>query len=1062
VSNFVSYNSSAGSGKTYTLVKEYLKIALETRNQNQYRHILAVTFTNKAAAEMKERILEALKALSSEEELTGTPKFLLADLLKPKEEGGLGVHTHEISVRSKNVLKSILHNYNDFGISTIDKFTHKIIRTFAHDLHLPLNFNIELDEKELLGASIDMLIAEVGTNKKLTKLLLEYTSKKAESEESWHIEKDLFNFSRNLLKEDGELYLKKIRKLSINDFEKIKTKLYQQTKNFESKVKQMGVEGLQFIKDKGIAHDSFSRSFYPKYWENLSVLKKLVATDTTLKIIGGESNWYAAKVDDSQKSLIDTHQQELIQLFETSRTYLNKFESDYKVNKLIIKNLYSLAMLNEIEKTLQEFKKDNSVLNISDFNKKIAGIVSSEPVPFIYERLGEKYNHYLIDEFQDTSIIQWHNIIPLIDNSLASGKFNMVVGDAKQAIYRFRGGEVEQIIQLPKIFRHNNNPLLIERENALTRNFLNKNLEKNYRSKVEIVKFNNDFFQSVAPHLTEQYQQLYKNLTQEFFPINAGGAIDIEFAEESENQTYREVVLSNIYNIIKNNCKDGYSLRDIAILTRSNKDGSEIASFLLENNINVVSSESLLLNNSEEVTFLLNIYRYLSSPNDKNYQVHLLNYLTQNVYKEDDLFHVFIETEGNKLQSYLNSKNIEIDFKQIVNYSLYELAEYLVILFDFDKKVDVYIQFFLDKVHDYASRNDNSVVNFIEWWDTRSDKFSIVIPEGIEAVKVMSIHKAKGLEFPIVIYPFATSSVKAGEDFFWTSKTNINGLESAIIPILKDLDNTRFADVYKEEMAKSTLDLINMLYVALTRPKDRLYIISKIEFSKGKRKTSTNGSVADYLFDFCDNNPAAKLDEHHYQFGIFTPKENKEIEKPINDKVFDTISYNNWREKIQISYQSPTVWDVEKPETIGEHGNLIHNILSKVKVKDDLERVLASFLQKGLIAEDKLPAVRIELENVFKIEGVNDLFADFDDLKNERSILIKKEASGISDRIEYIPDRVVFKDNKVIIIDYKTGKKEGDKHINQIKGYKDLLSKMGEKNIESYLLYTKEGKLEKV
>ena len=217
MSNFITYNSSAGSGKTYTLVKEYLKIALETKSANQYKHILAVTFTNKAAAEMKARVIEALKALSADEALEGTPKFLQLDLLKPKADGGLEIDANEIKERSKRVLKSILHSYNDFGVSTIDKFTHKIIRTFAHDLHLPLNFEIELDDREVLGAAIDMLIAEVGNNEKLTKLLLEYTSKKAENEENWHIERDLFEFSRNLLKEDGELYLEKIRKLSIKD-----------------------------------------------------------------------------------------------------------------------------------------------------------------------------------------------------------------------------------------------------------------------------------------------------------------------------------------------------------------------------------------------------------------------------------------------------------------------------------------------------------------------------------------------------------------------------------------------------------------------------------------------------------------------------------------------------------------------------------------------------------------------------------------------------------------------------------------------------------------------------
>jgi ATP-dependent exoDNAse (exonuclease V) beta subunit len=601
MSNFVTYNSSAGSGKTYTLVKEYLKIALETNNSNQYKHILAVTFTNKAAAEMKERIIEALTALSSGKPLEGTPKFLLEDLLKPIKYGGLGINSDEIGERCKKVLKSILHSYNDFGVSTIDKFTHKIIRTFAHDLQLPLNFDIELDDREVLGAAIDLLIAEVGNNEKLTKLLLEYTSKKAEEESDWRIERDLYEFSRNLLKEDGELYLAKIRKLSIKDFEVIKTQLYEQTKEFESTVKQYGEDGLAFINQKKVEFSSFSRSFFANYWKDLATLKKFEPTATTLKIITGEQNWYAAKVDDDQKQLIDSFQDEFTNQFNESRVYLDEFEGNYRVNKLIIKNLYNLAVLNEIEKTVLQFKKDNNVLSISDFNKRIAQIVETEPIPFIYERLGEKYNHYLIDEFQDTSIIQWHNLIPLVDNALGNGKFNMVVGDAKQAIYRWRGGEVEQIINLPQIYNHKNNPLLLEREAALGRNFSEEMLTTNYRSKAEIVQFNNDFFQSVAGNLSENYQKLYTDLTQEYNDKNTGGGVSVEFLEESDNEMYRTSVLKNIFNITQQALLDDYSLSDVAILTRSNSDGAEIATFLLENDINVISSESLLLNNSSEV-----------------------------------------------------------------------------------------------------------------------------------------------------------------------------------------------------------------------------------------------------------------------------------------------------------------------------------------------------------------------------------------------------------------------------------------------------------------------------
>ena len=1047
MSNFITYNSSAGSGKTYTLVKEYLKIALETKRSTQYKHILAVTFTNKAAAEMKARVIEALKALSADEALEGTPKFLQLDLLKPKAEGGLEIDANEIKERAKRVLKSILHSYNDFGVSTIDKFTHKIIRTFAHDLHLPLNFDIELDDREVLGAAIDMLIAEVGNNEKLTKLLLEYTSKKAENEESWHIEKDLFEFSRNLLKEDGELYLEKIRKLSITDFDTIKTQLYKQTKDFEATVKQFGTDGLDFIQSKGVAAGSFSRSFYPNYWKDLASLKKFEPTATTFKIIAGDANWYAAKVDDDQKQLIDTFQHDFVSQFNASREYITQFESDYRVNKLIIKNLYNLAVLNEIEKTVLEFKKDNNVLSISDFNKRIAAIVESEPIPFIYERLGEKYNHYLIDEFQDTSIIQWHNLIPLVDNALGNGKFNMVVGDAKQAIYRFRGGEVEQIINLPQIFKHKNNPLLLEREAALTRNFAEATLSTNFRSKAEIVDFNNRFFQSVAGNLSDIYQQLYADLHQEFNPENNGGGVSIQFLEDGERELYRATVLSHILENIQEVVGDGFSYSDIAILTRSNVDGSEIASFLLENDISVISSESLLLNNSDEVKFILNLLRFISYPTDKNYQVQLLNYLTNNVF-DDDLFEVFEMHRDNPVLSYLSTKDIRINFTEIQNYSLYELAEYLIITFGFDTKVDVYIQFLLDKIHEYASRNDNSSINFVQWWESKADKFSIVIPDGINAVKVMSIHKSKGLEFPVVIYPFATSPVKTSEDFFWTNETNIDGLESAIMPIRKELTETRFSAVYDDEMDKSRLDLVNVLYVALTRPKDRLYIISK-----QVKKPSTNGSVSDYLLDYCAANEVGKVGEHHYRYGLFTQNitQNQELNSDIK---FKNVAYNNWRTKIQVSYQAPKVWDVENPETIGEHGTLIHNILKQINEIKDLENALDSAVHKGLIAEVEKPAIKKEIEAVFKIDGVAHLFSDFDELKNERSIL---RPNGQS----YQPDRVVVKNNITYLIDYKTGE-QNPAHEKQVTEYRNLLTQMGYQNIESYLLYIKSGELVEV
>lgn len=1043
----MTYNSSAGSGKTFTLVKEYLKIALETDNPNTYRHILAITFTNKAAAEMKDRVLGALIALSSDKELEGTPKFLLEELLKPKTDGGLGETKETIAKRSENVLKSILHNYNDFGISTIDKFTHKIIRTFAHDLQLPLNFNIELDEEDVLKASIDMLITEVGNNEKLTKLLIEYALHKSDDEKSWSVERDLLDFSKKLLREDGGLYLEKVRALTIADFEQIKEQLYQQVKSFEAKVKQMAEEALSFIDGKGIHQDSFSRSFYPSYWNKIIDKGDLLPTPTALKIINGEANWYAAKVDANQKQLIDENVDELIRHFNESREYIEQFEGDYIINKKLIVNLYNIAVLNEIEKTLLEFKHENNILNISDFNKRIAAIVASEPVPFIYERLGEKYQHYLIDEFQDTSIVQWHNLLPLVDNSLANGKFNMVVGDAKQAIYRWRGGEVEQLLNFPKLYRHNNNPILLEREQSIERNFEKEELQNNFRSKAEIVDFNNQFFQTVANNLSDDYKSLYSDLNQGFNANNTGGGVNVSIIQESDNQIYNELNLNQIFKLIENCIKDGYEWKDIAILTRGNEEGKQIAAFLLEQNIQVISSESLLLNHSAEVQFILSVLQFLTNPNDLNFEVQVLNYLTQHVHKID-LFEVYQQYPKNTLLKFLNENGTEINYQQISNYDLYELVEYLMVTFSLDKTIDIYLQFFLDKIHEYTSKNDHSILNFLEWWDSKSKKFSIVIPEGSEAVQVMTIHKSKGLEFPVVIYPFADSIVKRSEDFFWTDETNIDPLNAAIVPIAEDLKQTKFAEVYEKEMEKSRLDLINLLYVAFTRSKDRLYVIAK----KGKDQ-SKHGSVGDYLYDFCSTQPQFDVEQMTYTFGEFA-KHIKVKEEQSKSYKFKQVDYNNWRDKIKISFQAPKVWEVENPETIGEYGTLIHNILSQIETPEQVDEVLNSFVLKGMITEYELSEIKKPINSLFAEPAIKDLFVDYEELKNERSILTK---SGKM----YQPDRVVVKNGVTHLVDYKTGERKQE-HIEQILDYRNLLTDMGYQNIKAQLLYLKEDILEEV
>ena len=510
--NFTIYKSSAGSGKTFTLVKEYLALALNdaAKPPQSYKHILAVTFTNKAAAEMKERIIKALKELAEDDYSTissGTRTMLAALKEHKKLNAVKKVDDVTIRMRSKNILTAILHNYSDFAIGTIDSFVQKVVRTFAFDLKIPMSFDIEMDDDKLLTQAIDLLLAQIGNDEKLTKALIEFTESKTDEEKSWHIENDLKLFAKNLLTEEGSVYIDKLKNLTIDDFFGIKDSLTIELKKFEIFINSCGNEGLEIIKRGGVEHEKFAggANGIGKYFTYLFEIRidKLTPTATVQKNIDSE-NWYSGKASKDDKASIDAIAGALKNIFTKATEYVEKYKSEYIVFSLINKNIYSLAVLNEIEKLLNEYKAENNILHISEFNKMIAKIVMNEPIPFIYERLGEKYNNYLIDEFQDTSVLQFQNLLPLIDNSLATGHFTMLVGDGKQAIYRWRGGEVEQFAMLPEIFKHNNNELVLERQKALIRNHNPEVLKNNFRSKREVIEFNNSLFRFLGNTLNEK------------------------------------------------------------------------------------------------------------------------------------------------------------------------------------------------------------------------------------------------------------------------------------------------------------------------------------------------------------------------------------------------------------------------------------------------------------------------------------------------------------------------------------------------------------------------------
>ncbi len=1053
--NFTIYKSSAGSGKTFTLVKEYLALALNdsAESPQAYKHILAVTFTNKAAAEMKERIVKALKELAEEDYSivsSGTQNLLIELKKHVKLNQTKKLDDADIRKRAQHVLTAILHNYSDFAIGTIDAFVHKVVRTFAFDLKIPMSFEIEMDDDKLLTQAIDLLIAQIGNNEQLTKALVEFTESKTDDEKSWHIENDLKVFAKNLLDEEGAVYIEKLKQLSIDDFFEIKNRLSAEIKQFETNVNLYGNEGLALIKNKDIEHVMFAggANGIGKYFTYLSQSRfdKLVPSDTIQKNIASDK-WYSAKASVSDKSAIDSIKTSLQEKYENALSYIQTNISEYRLFSLINKNIYSLAVLNEIEKLLIEYKKQNNILHISEFNKMIAKIVLNEPIPFIYERLGERYNNYLIDEFQDTSVLQFQNLLPLIDNSLASGHFTMLVGDGKQAIYRWRGGEVEQFASLPNVFKHKDNPLVLEREEALIRNHNPEKLDKNYRSKREVIEFNNSIFKVLSGKLNEKYQVIYQGMEQGFNPENTGGFVQVEFIA-GVKEDFRDQNKLRTLELIEQLQADNYSLKDITILVRKNTDGSDIANFLTEHGIEVISSDSLLLSNSAEINFLHSLLKYLSNTSDTIIQTEILEYLIASKFITSiSLDHTLQSRTG--ISAILKNSKVDFNVTRLSKMALYELCEELIRIFHLNKSPNAYLQFFLDEVLNYSIKKNNNLNDFIEYWGDKKTKASLIIPQGMDAVNIMTIHRSKGLEFPVVILPFSNTEIKNGKRNLWIdlNSDKLEKLPSAIVPVNKNLQDTQFADLFEEEKNKSLLDNLNVLYVGFTRAEERMYVLSGIP-SKNPSNFST---VTDMLAYYYQSIGSWETEKNTYSFGVTEKHITHKKQQQLSNYELLAFNSSRWRDTIKMRAAAPSIWNTNMAEVKKDYGNLVHTAMAKVKVLADVEPSLAAMCAEGLITLLEMETLSVSLSRILKLPHLEPYF--------KPGLVIKNEAEIVSLSGEFFrPDRVVIQGKMAVIIDYKTGE-ERKQHKVQIIGYSELLTQMGYVVTEKLLVYIEDEKV---
>lgn len=1077
---FYVYKSSAGSGKTYTLVKEYLKIVLD--DPTKIRNILAITFTNAAAAEMKERIIKALGELSSlagvdENKRPQSAAGLLDNLLKETT-----LQSAEIIRNARLALTLILHNYGDFSVSTIDSFAHRIIRSFAFDLRLPLNFDVELDQNQLLSQAIDLLVSRAGKEPALTQLLVEYIELRTDEERSHFIEYDMARLAKTLMDEKGSFYVDRLKDITLDDFGRIHRNLTQSIRDFEQSVQQIALEARNLIEKQNIPDEMFYRGkpgigTWFRELANGNIGEKITPNSYVQKTIE-EDKWAAGKADAVVVAAIESISELLKEKYQQIDALSQSRLSHYKIHQLVKKHLFPMAVLCELEKVLADIKSEHSLLHISDFNKKISEIVSVESAPFIYERIGEKYQHFMIDEFQDTSGLQWQNLLPLIDNSLASGHVNLVVGDGKQAIYRWRNGDVEQFAALPKLL-----PSITAESRALWQQTLERTfnpfpLDTNWRSRPEIIDFNNRFFEFTCKYLPEELQDIYEGHTQKKHPEKTGGYISVEFSSSTPEQDldYADNTRLRVLRIIRELEDKNHPLNDITILCRSNGEASAIARFLLENDISVISSESLLLSQSPKVNFILSVMRLINQPGDEVSLTEFLQFLasTHRIsmglhealqgLKQEQLEDKTKTISLQEVESFLLQQGIHFSFEQCLHLGLYELGETIVRGFFDARPVDPFIAFFMDVLYDYNNRFVSTLPDFLEWWQENSQKHSVVVPEGIDAVQVMTIHKSKGLQFPVVIYPFADKDFsRPGKEGEWVELEDMeetSPLDIAWLSISSAMEGTPWESIWQKEKGKTLLDMLNVTYVALTRAVDKLFVLSRYPDS-GK---FSEKNLAGFLHKFLVQEDMWQESVMEYSLGENTPWHDKKLndgknqEEEKTDKeavagpVFEAYISSPWAGKISVRSQQLELQDDRT--TASERGSRIHDIMEHIHTDQDVEEVLEKLFHAGQTDKEETRQLREKILAIVNNPLIKPWF--------EKGIKAKNECGMYDAKGRFFrADRVILQEDAAVVMDYKTGSPHPS-HAVQIQNYASIIEKMGYADVKKYLVYLDYNKVELV
>ena len=1042
-------SASAGSGKTYTLAYEYVRNTISV--PSRFSHILAVTFTNKATEEMKRRILHSVNELACGRDAGGYRMKLACDL---------GLDDETITARAKDARTGILHDYSRFSVLTIDKFFQRVIRAFLKELGINANYALELNSESLLGNATDRLLGETSTDERLRSYIMSITNERIDDNKAWSVKDEIKNLGRQLFTEAYKNATGSLK--GTEEFNAAAQQLMRSATKAKTGIVAAAEKLLVFMNSHGLEPDDFP---YKKSGVGGYIVKMasgILEPYGSRVIEALEGKWTSTK--SPKKNIIERLEPQLTALLRALCAEYDDSSVIINTAALVRENKSKFMLLNDLRRKIEEISREEDILHITEVNDIISKLVSGNDAPFIFEKAGNHFTHFMIDEFQDTSAMQWNNFIPLLKNSVAQSEDETVllVGDVKQSIYRWRGGDWSILA---------GKAAMEFSESGFG------SLQDNYRSRAELVRFMNAVIgRCVAEDsrvidstlkegvLKKRLSEVEKDTLSSVLSIaysdyeqtipegKEGGCATVTYYGSDADGKYVPPVIEMIEDMQKR----GYQARDIAILVRRNTEGSLMAQTLLEyKNDNpgsaycydVITQDALIIGKSPVVNFIIACMKLAIRTDDP------LSGAQYNLWMKHEPVRA-ISPEEENFFAWLRLRSPE------------EAFEHIIIRYSLDRRENEisYLQALHQQIITFSAKKIADIPVFVKWWEETGSGESVSLPSDVNAITIDTIHRSKGLGYKAVIIPYCNWGMTPKvSSIIWAEANGgspASGLGKFPVAYKKDMAVSDFSGGFYSEYVMSHIDNLNLFYVAVTRAKEELHIMIPAKAMREKQETidrlitaslDTEGdSVA---MGGVQGNVSRPGSNTVYSFGALPVQ----TERPSTGSIFNTgFPTYDISGRIRLKLSRQRYFDEGLTDLAPrDYGILMHKAFENAVTADDIRENILLMGKDGIITADESSKLYSNIENAMEEETVGGWFAgEWDEVRNESNIIVPG-AGG------YRPDRVMIKGSEAVVVDYKFGLNEKKQYDSQLGGYLSLLSGMGYGPVSGYIWYINLGKVVK-